>query len=66
MYTKSWEIEGLEEQITELENKQEEVLAELDYILELIDPTGVVEEEYYKENINDAITAIKSLIKELK
>jgi hypothetical protein len=64
MYTKSWEIEGLEEKVTELENKQEEAASLLDDVLELLDPDWTDIEDFF-ENVEHARKVIKDLIKEL-
>jgi hypothetical protein len=63
MYTKSWEIEGLEEKVTELENKQEEAASLLDDVLELLDPS--LDSEDFFENVEHARKVIKDIIKEL-
>jgi archaellum component FlaC len=64
MYTKSWEIEGLEERITELENQQEEAASLLDDVLELLDPDWIDIEDFF-ENVEHARKIIADIIKEL-
>jgi hypothetical protein len=64
MYTKSWEIEGLEEKITELENKQEEAASLLDDVLELLDLDWTDIEDFF-ENVGHARKVISDIIKEL-
>jgi hypothetical protein len=64
MYTKSWEIEGLEEKVTELENKQEEAASLLDDVLELLDPDWIDIEDFF-ENVEHARKVITDIIKEL-
>jgi hypothetical protein len=61
MYTKGWEIEGLEEKITELENTQENIICELSDMLDLLETH---DEE--NENIFEVIALIKNLMKELR
>lgn len=65
MYTKGWEIEGLEEKVTELENKQEEATSLLDDVLELLDPINIAMEDFL-ENVDHARKIITDIIKELK
>jgi hypothetical protein len=71
MYTKSWEIEGLEEKVTELENKQEEAASLLDDVLELLDhPDSEIFKsadslDVFLENLDHAVKVIKDVIKEL-
>jgi polyhydroxyalkanoate synthesis regulator phasin len=64
MYGLRHDIENLEEQVQELESKQENAATELDYVLELLDPIGLDVSEFM-ENVDHARKLIKDLIKEL-
>jgi uncharacterized protein YhaN len=65
MYGLRHDIENLEEQVQELESKQENAVTELDYALELLDPVNISMEDFL-ENVNDAIQVIKDVMKGLK
>lgn len=65
MYGLRHDVENLEEQIQELESKQENAVVELDYVLELLDSVNVDPVDFL-ENVNHAAELIKDLIKELK
>jgi archaellum component FlaC len=64
MYGLRHDIENLEEQVQELETKQENAATELDYVLELLDPIGLDVSEFM-ENVDHARKLIKDIIKEL-